>query len=159
MLVSQLLLCALASLTMAPAPASATTRSPPVAKSPISDRPITVSHRTIFSQRSFNATRTALESAIPKLNTTAIELLNQGNTAGARDALKALPALSSFIVPPRDFGELITIWGNQGENAVQYEIGNPYTASKFARFQLGASVSPPSPALPALHPYIWRWVP
>lgn len=76
------------------------------------------------------------------LNTTAIALLTAGNTAAALEALQALPALSSFI-SPRDFGRLVTIWGQTGKNATQYEIGNPYTASKFARFQLGASLYPP----------------
>jgi hypothetical protein len=159
MFVSRILLCIIASmsaLATSPASAPANKPSPPSHdKSPISDRPVAVSHRTIYSQRSFEATRAALESAIPPLNTTAIRLLGQGDTAGARDALEALPALSSFIVPPRNFGQLITIWGNTGENALQYEIGNPYTASKFARFQLGASVS--RPPLPYTLPFLWGY--
>jgi len=119
---------------------------PPHTPSPISDRTITISHRAITSQRSFIDTRAALESAIPKLNTTFMDQFTAGNVDGAREALKALPALSSFVVPPRDFGRLVTIWGvglTVGEAAIQYEIGNPYTASKFGRFNLAASVSFP----------------
>lgn len=113
----------------------------PGPKSPITDRPIRLTHRTILSSRSFNETRAALEAAIPPLNTTFSALLQAGNTAAALEALKALPALNNFIVPARNFGALVTVWDEPLKNAVQYEIGNPYTASKFVRFQLGASVS------------------
>ncbi|KAK4455255.1 hypothetical protein QBC34DRAFT_340660 [Podospora aff. communis PSN243] len=140
------LLNAIASLAIIPLTVSATPSpgpKPPKPPQPISDRRIHLTHRTILSSRSFNETRTALESAIPPLNTTFVALFAQGNSAGAAEALRALPPLSSFIVPPRNFGVLVTVWGDPAEKAVQYEIGNPLTASKFVRFQLGASLYAP----------------
>lgn len=108
--------------------------------SPISDTTIVISHRTIASKRSFNDTRVALESAIPPLNTAWRQFLAAGQPAEALAALKALPTLNNFILPARDFGQLIQIYGIEGKRAIQYEIGNPYTASKFARYNLGAAV-------------------
>ncbi|KAK0651130.1 hypothetical protein B0T16DRAFT_403209 [Cercophora newfieldiana] len=122
---------------------AAITTATPEPKSPISDRPIRLTHRTILSSRSFNATRTALEGAIPPLNTTFSALLAAGNAAAALEAFKALPALNNFIVPARNFGALVIVWNEPAKRAVQYEIGNPYTASKFVRFQLGASLYAP----------------
>ncbi|KAK0625934.1 hypothetical protein B0T14DRAFT_492351 [Immersiella caudata] len=98
-----------------PSPGSKSPKLPHV----ISDRRIQLTHRTILSTRSFNDTRTALESAIPPLNTTFSTLFAQGNIAGAAEALRALPPLSSFIVPPRNFGILVTVWGELAERAVQ----------------------------------------
>lgn len=120
--------------------ASSKTIYPP-AHNPISDTSITITHRTITSQRSFEDTKAALESAIPPLNNTWLATLQAGNTAGALAELRALPALNNFILPGRDFGRLITVWGITGKKAVQYEIGNPYTASKLVRTNLKASVS------------------
>ena len=108
---------------------------------PVSDKVISITHRTIASKRSFADSKAALEVAIPALNNTFRTFLSAGDTAGALAALQALPTLSNFILPPRDFGQLVTVQGQTGKKAVQYEIGNPYTASKFAKFDLGASVS------------------
>ncbi|KAK5658635.1 hypothetical protein OQA88_2028 [Cercophora sp. LCS_1] len=111
--------------------------------SPISDRKITITHRTITSNRTFAETRAALESAIPLLNNTFSDLLRAGNSAGALEALKALPALNNFSPQPRNFGLLVTIYNITGKNAIQYDIGNPYTASKFVRYDLEGSVYAP----------------
>ncbi|KAK3387592.1 hypothetical protein B0H63DRAFT_541930 [Podospora didyma] len=110
--------------------------------SPISDKTIIISHRSIASKRSFADTKAALDATLPNLNTTFRDLLNANDPAGALAALKDLPALNSFM-PPRDFGQLITIYGINGKHALQYEIGNPYTASKFARHNLGAALYAP----------------
>lgn len=108
---------------------------------PISETTIPITHRTILSQRSFADTKAAFEAAIPPLNNTFRDLLLAGNPAGALAALQALPPLNSFVVPPRDFGALVRVQGVEGAQAVQYEIGNPLTASEVARFDLGVSVS------------------
>ena len=112
---------------------------------PISETTIPITHRTILSQRSFADTKAAFEAAIPPLNNTFRDLLLAGNAAGALAALQALPPLNSFVVPPRDFGALVRVQGVEGAKAVQYEIGNPLTASEVARFDLGVSVSVLSP--------------
>lgn len=120
---------------------------------PISDTTIAIFHRTIVSKRSFNDTRAALESAVSALNTAFKQHLDAGRFALAFEALKALPPLNNFILPARDFGQLIRIHGIKGKSAVQYEIGNPYTASKMARYHLGVAVclephSPPTSRSP-----------
>ncbi|KAM7192744.1 hypothetical protein V8F33_008205 [Rhypophila sp. PSN 637] len=102
---------------------------------PISDRNKVLSSRTIASKRTFEATQAALEAAIPMINTTGIDLLREGRYVEAAAAFRALPALSRFI-PTRDMGRLVDYYWNDTypntprDKAVQWEIGNPYTASK-----------------------------
>ncbi|OIW25344.1 hypothetical protein CONLIGDRAFT_691269 [Coniochaeta ligniaria NRRL 30616] len=110
---------------------------------PVSDHIIHVGHRTIVSKRSFADTRVALEAAIPPLNMTFRTLLAANDIPGALEALKALPTLNDFIVPPRDFGSLVRVFNINGRNALQYEIGNPYTASKMAQYNLEVAVYAP----------------
>ncbi|KAM7223122.1 hypothetical protein V8F06_001678 [Rhypophila decipiens] len=102
---------------------------------PISDQNKVLSSRTIASKRTFEATQVVLEAAIPMINTTGIDLLREGKYAEAAAAFRALPALSRFI-PTRDMGRLVDYYWNDTypnvprNKAVQWEIGNPYTASK-----------------------------
>ncbi|KAK1755856.1 hypothetical protein QBC47DRAFT_413590 [Echria macrotheca] len=117
--------------------------SPSPDKKAISDHHITLTHRTIVSKRSFGDTKAALESAIPPLDTSFVPVLAAGDTADGLALLQALPTLNNFILPPRDVGVLASVWGVPGKRAVQYEIGNPYTASKLVRFNLGVSLYVP----------------
>lgn len=117
------------------------------AHKPHDDRPIGdsdlkhIKKRYITSARTFEETRVALEAAIPTLDTTAFDLLRQGTTQEGLAALQALPALSKFI-PVRNFTMLVTKDGPVGRKALQWEIGNPYTAAKFVSQDAGAAVSP-----------------
>jgi hypothetical protein len=107
---------------------------------PVSSQPILISHITVISNRTFEATKAAIETNIPPLNTTYATLLRSGDLAGAAAALAALPVLNQFILPARDFGLLTSIVG-LNRKAVQYEIGNPHTALLAAQYQLGIAVS------------------
>lgn len=50
--------------------------------------------------------------------------------------------LNNFIVPPRNFGNLLSTL-NKTEKAVQYEIGNPYTAARMIFHELGVALYAP----------------
>jgi uncharacterized protein (DUF302 family) len=67
-------------------------------------------------------------------------LLQRGETELTRSELERLPALSIF--GSRDHGALLRIAG-QSRKAVQYEIGNPFTATRMTRQQLPASLYAP----------------
>lgn len=112
------------------------------AESPISDTNIVITHRTITSKLSFTDTLAALESAIPRINHDYKPHLKAGRYADALEALENLAPLNNFMFLDRDFGQLVRAHGITGKNAIQCEIGNPYSASKMAKYNLGAAVSP-----------------
>lgn len=103
---------------------------------------VSIEHTTILCNRTFEDTRAALEASVPPINTTYSTLLAAGDIAGALKALQNLPMLNTFIVPPRNFGNLLLIF-NVTEKAVQYEIGNPFTATRMNYFELGISLYAP----------------
>ena len=67
-------------------------------------------------------------------------MLQQGETDRAREELERGPELSIFN--SRDHGGLLQITG-QPRKAVQYDIGNPLTATKMTQHQLPASLYAP----------------
>ncbi|KAG6355493.1 hypothetical protein INS49_003455 [Diaporthe citri] len=103
---------------------------------------VSIEHTTIVCNRTFEDTRAALEASLPPINTNYSTLLAAGDVAGALRALESLPALNTFIVPPRNFGNLLRTL-NKTEKAVQYDIGNPYTATQMNSFELGISLYAP----------------
>jgi uncharacterized protein (DUF302 family) len=60
--------------------------------------------------------------------------------SSAKNYEESGPELSIF--EERDHGALLRIWGSR-RNALQYEIGNPLTASKMTRYQLSAALYAP----------------
>lgn len=103
---------------------------------------VSIEHTTIICNRTFEDTRATLEASLPPINTTYSTLLAAGDVAGALRALESLPMLNTFIVPPRNFGNLLRTL-NKTEKAVQYDIGNPYTATRMNYFELGISLYAP----------------
>lgn len=103
---------------------------------------VSIEHTTILCNRTFEDTRAALEASLPPINTTYSTLLSAGDVAGALQALQSLPTLNTFIIPPRNFGNLLLTF-NVTAKAVQYEIGNPYTATQMNFFELGISLYAP----------------
>lgn len=103
---------------------------------------IGIEHTTIQCNRTFEDTRSALEASLPPINTTYSTLLAAGDVVGALQALESLPPLNTFIVPARNFGNLLRTL-NRTEKAVQYDIGNPYTATRMNYFELGISLYAP----------------
>jgi uncharacterized protein (DUF302 family) len=103
-------------------------------------RTIQIEHVRIDSKRTFEEVKTALESAVPQLYTRSLELLGQGDGESAKAALEQGPALSIFL--SRDHGAVLLMAG-QKKKAIQYEIGNPLTASKMTRHKLPAALYAP----------------
>ncbi|KAI0397619.1 hypothetical protein F5Y17DRAFT_415164 [Xylariaceae sp. FL0594] len=96
----------------------------------------------ITSKRSFAETKAALEATIPPLDLSYQALAAKGDYAGARAALKALPPLNNFILPPRNFTTLLQTIGEPGE-AVAYEIGNPLTAVSMIKYKIDIGLHTP----------------
>jgi hypothetical protein len=102
--------------------------------------PIAVEHIKISSGRPFAEVRRRLEGALPKLDASIVKALRSGDQKRAKDYEETGPKLSIF--EERDHGALLEIYGSRG-NAIQYEIGNPLTASKMTRYQLSAALYAP----------------
>lgn len=111
-----------------------------MAKAAVTSRPITVDHVRITCRRSFDQVRTALAAKLPKLDERIIPLLSSGDQAAIAEYEKSGPKLFMFL--ERDHGTLLKIAGG-AKNAIQYEIGNPITASKMTRHHLGAALYAP----------------
>ncbi|MFZ6648608.1 DUF302 domain-containing protein [Undibacterium sp. TJN25] len=101
---------------------------------------LTIQHMTITSNRAFAIVRQALEEVLPTLDTTIIDSLRKGDQARAQEYDDKGPRLSIF--GERNHGALLEIVGLP-RYAIQYEIGNPLTASKMTRHQLGAALYAP----------------
>jgi uncharacterized protein (DUF302 family) len=110
-------------------------------KSFITSRTIAVEHIRISSGRSFVEVCRKLESTVPNLDSGIAEALRSGDQKRAKHYEENGPKLSIFG-GERDHGALLQIVGNK-RNAVQYEIGNPLTASKMTRHQLPAALYAP----------------
>ena len=106
----------------------------------ITSKTIAVEHIRISSGRSFAEVRRKLEATVPKLDTAIAEALNSGDGKRAKDYEENGPKLSIF--GESDHGALLQIVGHK-QNAVQYDIGNPLTASKMTRYQLPAALYAP----------------
>jgi uncharacterized protein (DUF302 family) len=101
---------------------------------------VLVEHIKLETARLFAEVKTALERSVPLLDTGIFELLQRGETDRARVELERLPALSIF--GSRDHGGLLRIAG-LARKAVQYEIGNPLTATRMTQHELPASLYAP----------------
>jgi uncharacterized protein (DUF302 family) len=101
---------------------------------------ITVEHIKVSSERSFAEVRQRLEDMLPKLDATIAEALGSGDQKRATEFDENGPKLSIF--EQRDHGSLLQIFGGR-RNALQYEIGNPLTASKMTRYKLSAALYAP----------------
>jgi uncharacterized protein (DUF302 family) len=103
-------------------------------------QPIQVEHVRIESAKPFAEVKAALERLVPPLDPTIPEALRQGEIVRANEALQRGPELAIFSA--RDHGGLLRTAG-LARKAVQYEIGNPLTASRMTQHQLPASLYAP----------------
>jgi uncharacterized protein (DUF302 family) len=106
----------------------------------VTSHTIAVEHIRIASGRPFAEVRQRLESAVPELDPSIAEALARGDQERAQAYHDNGPKLSIFLA--RDHGALLQIAGAK-KNAVQYEIGNPLTASKMTRYRLPAALYAP----------------
>ena len=111
-----------------------------MSKVSVTSRTIPVEHIRISSQRPFAEVRRKLEDSVPQLDPSIAEALARGDQKRAQDYDENGPKLSIFLA--REHGALLQIAGGK-RNAVQYEIGNPLTASKMTRHQLPAGLYAP----------------
>src|SRR6516165_9705293 len=106
----------------------------------LASQTIPVEHIKISSERSFVEVRQRLEATLPKLDASIADALRSGDQKRATDFDENGPKLSIF--EHRDHGSLLQIFGGR-RNALQYEIGNPLTASKMSRYKLSAALYAP----------------
>jgi uncharacterized protein (DUF302 family) len=110
------------------------------AQANITSHTIAVEHIRISSERSFAEVRRRLEGTLPKLDASIADALRNGDQERVEDYDENGPKLSIFEV--RDHGALLQIFGGR-RHALQYEIGNPLTASKMTRYELPATLYAP----------------
>ncbi len=102
-------------------------------------RTIAVEHVRIASAKPFAQVRDDLEALLPKLDPTVPDALRRDDVDAVR-AFDERGKLSIFL--ERDHGALLASAGG-ARNALQYEIGNPLTASRMTRHQLPAALYAP----------------
>ena len=101
---------------------------------------VTVEHITIRSSNTFAAVRETLEALVPRLDDGFLTLFRFGLIDRARQELEAAAILSIF--GSRDHGALLAIAGLK-RRAIQYDIGNPLTASLMTRHNISAGLYAP----------------
>jgi len=103
-------------------------------------REISIEHVTITSERPFAEVRAALEANVSKFGVGMLDALSSRDLSRVRTYETSGPKLSLFL--QRDHGALLESTGHP-LNAIQYEIGNPVTATKMTRYNLGAALYAP----------------
>jgi uncharacterized protein (DUF302 family) len=102
--------------------------------------PVQIDHVRIEAAKPFEAVKAALEDLVPPLDPAIPEALRQGNIERVKEALQRGPELAIFSA--RDHGGLLRI-ADLARKAVQYEIGNPLTATRMTQHHLPASLYAP----------------
>jgi uncharacterized protein (DUF302 family) len=105
-----------------------------------STRTVSVEHVTIRSAKPFHEVQAKLATLAPQIDDGIFTLLRYGESTRALQELEACPPLSIFA--RRDHGALLAIAGLK-RRSIQYDIGNPLTASKMSRHQLSAGLYAP----------------
>ena len=103
-------------------------------------RRIQIERVRIEAAKPFEAVKAALEELVPPLDPTILEALRQGDIERAKEARQRGPELAIFSA--RDHGGLLRI-ADLARKAVQYEIGNPLTATRMTQHHLPASLYAP----------------
>ena len=111
-----------------------------LASQTLASQTIAVEHIRISSRRSFEEVRRRLEGTLPRLDASITQGLRSGDQKRATAYEESGPKLSIF--ERRDHGALLQTFG-RSRNALQYEIGNPLTASKMTRYRLAAALYAP----------------
>jgi uncharacterized protein (DUF302 family) len=110
-----------------------------MADSTVARRVLQVEHVTIKTSKKFAEVEAALERTVPQLDPEIAEALVHGDEQRATERERGEPL---FIFLKRNHGALLRVTG-QPRKAVQYEIGNPHTASKMTRHRLAAGLYAP----------------
>jgi uncharacterized protein (DUF302 family) len=105
----------------------------------VTQRVVQVEHIQIETPKKFADVEAALERSVPQLNPAIAEALVKGDEERATELEQDAPL---FIFLKRDHEALLQVTG-QPRKALQYEIGNPHTASKMTRHRLAAGLYAP----------------
>jgi hypothetical protein len=103
-------------------------------------RTIDVEHRFIECQLSFDEVHRSLLASVPALKPEIWDMLARGERDKVELARRTGPKLWLFLT--RNHGELTTADGLKSK-AMQYEIGNPLTATRMTQHQLAAGLYAP----------------
>ena len=106
----------------------------------ITKEAIAVEHVRVESAKPFADVRAALERTLPRLDSSLVKALGAGDVERVSREKKEGSELSIFLL--RDHGALLKIAG-KARNAIQYDIGNPITASLMTRHRLAAALYAP----------------
>jgi len=102
-------------------------------------RILQIEHVRIDSTKSFAEVEAAFEGTVPQLDPSIADALADGEEKRAETLARRSDL---FLFLKRDHGALLKITGEQ-RKAVQYEIGNPFTATKMTRRELPAALYAP----------------
>jgi len=111
-----------------------------LASASITSQTIAVEHVRIVSERPFAEVRGKLEGTVPQLATHIADALRSGDQKRVNDYEQNGPKLSTSASAIT--GPCCKFAGGK-RDAIQYEIGNPLTASKMTRHQLPAALYAP----------------
>jgi uncharacterized protein (DUF302 family) len=106
---------------------------------PTVTRVLQVEHITMKTTKKFAEVEAALERIVPRLDPAIAAALVDGDEQRATELERGAPL---FIFLKRDHGALLQVTGRP-RKALQYEIGNPHTASKMTRHRLAAGLYAP----------------
>ena len=106
----------------------------------VTSRTIPVEHIRIASVQPFAEVRRKLEDSVPQLDPSIAVALARGDQKRAQDYDENGPKLSIFL--SSEHGAILQIAGGK-RKAVQYDIGNPLTATKMTRHRLPAGLYAP----------------
>lgn len=106
----------------------------------LSETTVAVQHVKISLAQSFERAREAFESILPQFDAGIIVLLRTDEVERARQELEHGPELAIF--QSRDHGSVLRIAG-LARKVLQYDVGNPLTASRMTRHQLAAAMYAP----------------
>ena len=102
---------------------------------------IAVEHVTIPSANAFEEVRGKLEDLVPPLGDEIFRAMRAGDGERAMRVMTAAAAVSIFGI--REHGGMLAVITGVRRRAVQYDMGNPLTASKMTRLRISASLYAP----------------
>jgi hypothetical protein len=105
----------------------------------VTQQVLQVEHVKIDSTKTLAEVESTLEGALPKLDLAIGTALADGDEQRAKELVRGSEL---FIFLKRDHGALLQIMGRP-RKALQYEIGNPLTATRMTRHQLPAALYAP----------------
>jgi hypothetical protein len=110
-----------------------------MADATVTQRVLPVEHIVMKTAKNFAEVEAALERSVPQLDPAIAAALAAGDERRATELERGAPL---FIFLKRNHGALLQVTGRP-RKALQYEIGNPHTASKMTRHRLPAGLYAP----------------